>query len=335
MPKAPLQRGQTPGESIYAPTAVYFLTFATRIARQFLTEGTDPYELRIFLPSDIYTTMKKTPENKLNVKLIALDLDDTLLNDERSIDDRTVKALQAAADKGIYIVLCSGRAEDGILPFVRKLDIAGKETGRFIIAINGCSVFDMHQRKQIYLKSVDSNILLHANSEAEKAGLDTEVYSPDVIFYKKETRWTRLDVDMCHVKGKVIEEYEKFLKEGKFPKMLIPGEPEKLLVLQDKLKKELGGRAVIFTSKPYFLELLPPKCGKGEAIEFLAGELGIPMEETMGFGDSMNDESMIRMCGNGIAMCNGLDYIKEIADYITDNDNNHDGVGDFIEKYVL
>lgn len=279
--------------------------------------------------------MIKTPESKLNVKLIALDLDDTLLNDGRSIDDNTVRALQMAADKGIYIVLCSGRAENGILPFVRRLDIAGKETGRFIIAINGCSVFDMHQRKQIYLKSVDSNILLYANREAEKSGLNTEVYSPDVIFYKKETTWTRLDVDMCHVKGQVVEEYEKFLKEGKFPKMLIPGEPEKLLSLQAKLKKELGDRAVIFTSKPYFLELLPPKCGKGEAIEFLAGELGIPMEQTIGFGDSMNDESMIRMCGNGIAMCNGLDNIKKIADYVSEKDNNNDGVGDFIEKYVL
>ena len=279
--------------------------------------------------------MKKTPENKLNVKLIALDLDDTLLNDERSIDSKTVKVLQAAADKGIYIVLCSGRAEDGILPFVRKLDIAGKETGRFLIAINGCSVFDMHQRKQIYLKSVDSDILLYANQEAEKSGLDTEVYSPDVIFYKKETSWTRLDVDMCHVKGQVVENYETFLKNGKFPKMLIPGEPEKLLILQEKMKKELENRAVIFISKPYFLELLPPKCGKGEAIEFLAGELGISMDQTMGFGDSMNDESMIRMCGNGIAMCNGLDYIKKIANYVTEKDNNNDGVGDFIEKYVL
>lgn len=279
--------------------------------------------------------MHKKPESKLNIKLIALDLDDTLLNDERAIDDGNVKALQAAAEKGIYIVLCSGRAEDGILPFVRRLEVAGKETGRFIIAINGCSVFDMHERKQIYLKSVDSDILLYANREAEAAGLDTEVYSPDVIFYKKETKWTRLDVDLCHVKGQIVPDYETFLNDGKFPKMLIPGEPEKLLVLQDKLKKELGDRAVIFTSKPFFLEVLPPKCGKGEAIEFLAGKLGISMDQTMGFGDSMNDESMIRMCGNGVAMCNGLDYIKEIADYVTEEDNNHSGVGDFIEKYVL
>lgn len=279
--------------------------------------------------------MLKLPKEKLDIKLIALDLDDTLLNDERSIDDETVDALRNAAEKGIYVVLCSGRAEEGILPFVRRLEIAGKEAGRYIIAINGCSVFDMHERKQIYLKSVESDVLLYANAEAEKTGLRTEVYSPDVIFYGEETKWTRLDVDLCKVKGQVVEDYEKFIAEGKFPKMLVPGDPEKLLVLQEQFKKELGERAVVFTSKPYFLEILPPKCGKGEAIEFLAMHLGIPMEQTMGFGDSMNDETMIRMCGAGVAMSNGLDYIKEIADYVTENDNNNNGVGRFISKYVL
>ena len=92
---------------------------------------------------------------------------------------------------------------------------------------------------------------------------------------------------------------------------------------------------MIFTSKPYFLEILPPDCGKGEAVSYLAKELNIPIEKTMGFGDSMNDESLIRMCGYGVAMCNGLDAIKNIADFVTQYDNNHDGVGRFLQEAVL
>ncbi|MBQ9281395.1 MAG: HAD family phosphatase [Treponema sp.] len=271
---------------------------------------------------------------KLDVKLIALDLDDTLLNDERKITDGTVMALRACAEKGIYIVLCSGRAEDAILPFVRQLEIAGREEGKFIIAINGCSIYDMHKRQQVFCQKVSSDILLAANRIAEEHGLKSEVYTPDTIYYAEETKWTKLDVDLCGLKGKTVENYEDFLQQG-FTKMLIPGEPEELQNLQKILKAEFAGRAVIFTSKPYFLEVLPPNCGKGEAVSWLSNELGFGVEKTMGFGDSMNDESLIRMAGYGVAMCNGLSQIKEIADFVTDFDNNHDGVGEFLKKYLL
>ena len=271
---------------------------------------------------------------KLDVKLIALDLDDTLLNDERQITDGTVSALRECAERGIYVVLCSGRAEDAILPFVRRLEIAGKEAGKYIIAINGCSIFDMHKRQQIFCRKVEPEILLRTNEIAESWGLRSEVYTPDTIYYREETKWTKLDVDLCGLKGAAVENYDEFLKQG-FTKMLVPGEPEELQKLQKILREEFGERAVIFTSKPYFLEILPPNCGKGEAVEWLSGELGFGVEKTMGFGDSMNDESLIRMAGYGVAMCNGLDEIKKIADFVTDLDNNHDGVGDFLRKHVL
>ena len=271
---------------------------------------------------------------KLAVKLIALDLDDTLLNDDREITDLNVQALQECVQKGIYIVLCSGRAEDAILPFVRRLQIAGKEAGRFLIAINGCSIFDLHKRQNIFCKKVEPEVLLRANQIAEDFGLRSEVYTPDTIYYREATKWTKLDVDLCGLKGQAVTDYDDFLKKG-FTKMLVPGEPEQLLELQKILRDEFKERAVIFTSKPYFLEILPPACGKGEAVSWLANELSIPQKFTMGFGDSMNDESLIKMCGYGVAMCNGLEAIKNMASHITTFDNNHDGVGRFIYDKVL
>ena len=278
--------------------------------------------------------MTKLPSGKLDIKLIALDLDDTLLDDKQSISDGNVIALREAANRGIYVVLCSGRAEDAIVPFVRRLDIAGTVAGRYIIAINGCSVYDMHKRQGIFSRLVPGDVLLRASELAESMGLYAEVYTPDTIYYRKETKWTKLDVDLCHLKGREVEDFDSFVQKG-FPKMLIPGDPDLLQELQTVLKNEFGERAVIFTSKPFFLELLPPSCGKGEAITWLAEHLGLDIKQTMGFGDSMNDESMIRLCGSGVAMCNGLEYIQNIADYVTEKDNNHSGVGDFITKYVL
>ena len=276
-------------------------------------------------------------QNKLSPNLIAFDLDDTLLNDNRQIDEETVLALRECADRGIYIVLCSGRAEEAILPFVRRLEIAGKDTGRYLIAINGCSIFDLHERKQIYCRKVDSDILLRTNEIAESWGLRTEVYTPDTIFYREETKWTKLDVDLCGLKGRVVEDYDSFLKTP-FTKMLVPGEPELLQKLQAELRNEFGERAVIFVSKPYFLEILPPACGKGEAVDWLANHISEKTGKqilTMGFGDSMNDESLIRRATWGVAMCNGLKEIQNIADYVTPKDNNHNGIAEFLKAFVL
>ena len=271
---------------------------------------------------------------KLPVKLIALDLDDTLLNDKREIDDLNVEVLRECAKKGIYVVLCSGRAEDGILPFVRRLEIAGKPAGKYLIAINGCSIFDMHMRQQIFCQKVPGDVLVRANEIAEEHGLRSEVYTADTVYFAERTKWTMLDADMCGLKSEVVENYGDFLTQG-FTKMLIPGEPEELQKLQQILKEELGDKAEIFTSKPYFLELLPRDCGKGQSVVWLAEHIGIGADSTMGFGDGMNDESLIRMTKYGVAMCNGVEYIRNIADYITEFDNNHNGVGEFIRKHVL
>ena len=277
--------------------------------------------------------MLKLNDDLFDVRLIALDLDDTLLNDNREITDLNVSVLRECASRGIYVVLCSGRAEEAILPYVRRLEIAGMQSGRFLIAINGCSIFDLHKRQQIFCRKVEPEILIKTNEIAEQRGLRTEVYTPDTIFYREETEWTKLDVELCGLKGHIVEDYEGFLKNG-FTKMLVPGKPEELLALQEDLKAIFQDKAVIFTSKPYFLEILPPACGKGEAVSWLTKELGLGMQQVMGFGDSMNDESLIRMAGYGVAMCNGLSEIKNIARFVTEQDNNHDGIGHFLMKYL-
>lgn len=274
---------------------------------------------------------------KLDVKLIALDLDDTLLNKSGEISDENVQALRKCAERGIYIVLCSGRLEAGIVPFVRRLEIAGMEAGRFVIAINGCSVFDMHERKQILCNKVQGDVLLKADELAQKAGLHSQIYSTDTIYYGTLTPWIQMDIDLCKVKGSKVEDYPSMLKKGS-PKMLVPCNPEtpeQVKELVEVMKGEFGDKAVVFTSKPYFLELLPPNCGKGEAVKWLCERLGFGVEKSMAFGDGLNDESMIVKCGYGVAMKNANEHIKTVADFITDFDNNESGVARFLEKWVL
>lgn len=278
--------------------------------------------------------MIKLPSEKLDPKLIALDLDDTLLTKELKITPITVKALRDAAAKGIYIVPCSGRAENGILQFVRTLELAGTKEGRYVIALNGSEIFDLHTRTTIYSRKVPFDVLEFVYDEALKRGLPCQVYNSTTTFANVDNEFTHIDAKLCKLNMEIVPEFKEFLKPG-HTKMLVPGDEKVIAEFCAFLKRELDGRAVIFTSKPYFLEVMPPNCGKGEAIEWLANHLGIDNSKTMAFGDSMNDESMIRMTGYSVAMCNGLEYIQDIAKFVTRKSNEEDGIGDFINSFVL
>ncbi len=278
--------------------------------------------------------MQKLPSGKVAPKLVALDLDDSLLNNELLISDRTVAAVQKAAEQNIYVVICSGRSPSAILPFVRRLDLAGTEQGRYAVASNGSVVVDLHKREEIYSAKVDGDVLAQAKKAADKVGLPCQVYSSSMVYASVDNEYTRMDSKLTGVPSEVVPDFENFVKSG-FAKMMVPGDPKILVGLQKELAARFEGRAVVLISKPYFLEILPANCGKGEALEFLCGRLGINMKDVMAFGDSMNDESMIVKCGLSVAMSNGLDKIKDEAAFVTRLTNDQDGIADFVEQFVL
>ena len=278
--------------------------------------------------------MQKLSNGKVAPRLVALDLDDSLLNNELLISDRTVAAVQKAAEQNIYVVICSGRSPSAILPFVRRLDLAGTEQGRYAVASNGSVVVDLHKREEIYSAKVDGDVLAQAKKAADKVGLPCQVYSSSMVYASVDNEYTRMDSKLTGVPSEVVPDFENFVKSG-FAKMMVPGDPKILVGLQKELAARFEGRAVVLISKPYFLEILPANCGKGEALEFLCGRLGINMKDVMAFGDSMNDESMIVKCGLSVAMSNGLDKIKDEAAFVTRLTNDQDGIADFVEQFVL
>ena len=278
-------------------------------------------------------TFQNIPASKISPKIIAIDLDDTLLKDDLSISEFTVETLQKAADKGIYIVLCSGRTENAILPYVRRLGLAGTEAGRYIISSNGSIIIDLHSRREIFNRIVEARILEKAYNIASKNNLFCEVYDSSTIYVPEDNEWTQLDVKLSGLKMEVVPDFKDFLNKG-HPKMVIPGEPEQIQIIQKELTAAIGNECVIFTSKPYFLEILPLNCGKGEALEWLSDRLNISQKDTMAFGDSMNDESMIKYAFHSTAMKNGLNKIKQQSRYITEFTNQEDGLAHFIRKHI-
>lgn len=284
----------------------------------------------------------KLPTSKLNIRMLAFDLDDTLLTDSCTITPRTVKALRKAAEKGIYIILCSGRAENGILPYIRALDLAGQQEGRFIIAFNGAHVFDLHRRINIYSDVIKSDILKTVYEEALLLDMPSIVYHNESICSWRDDEWARMDAKLCNLDFKLYtkEGFLKLLERG-FPKILVPGDCDKVQRLRSTLKETLGNKVDIYISKPFFLEVMNHNIGKGQTLTRLADYLEIPHSAIMAFGDSMNDESMLvqsaqtGFAGHGVAMINGSEQLKLSAEFVTRLDNNNDGIADFLEDFVL
>ncbi len=272
-------------------------------------------------------------EGKLAPALIACDLDDTLLTEALAISDYSAAVISRAAAKGIYVALCSGRAKGAMLPHAERLGIAAADAGRYLVTQNGSSICDLRLAEEIFRRTLPHETLLAALKTADAYGLSCQVYDDAAIYTPEASEWVRADSRLSGLRLCVVKDFAAFLSPG-YPKLVISGKPELIAQAEQTLRGTIGGECGIFTSKPYFLEIMPKGCGKGEALEWLARRLGIPLERVMAFGDSMNDESMMRYAGMSVAMINGDERICRQARFVTAYSHNDDGVARFIERFV-
>ena len=118
-------------------------------------------------------------------------------------------------------------------------------------------------------------------------------------------------------------------------KILIAGEPELLKEIEPVLKAQFGEELDIFLSAPWFLDIMPKGVNKGVGVKYLAKRLDIPMDAVIACGDSYNDISMVEAAGLGVAMKNGEEALKAVADYVTQHDCDHDGIAEVVEEFIL
>lgn len=270
---------------------------------------------------------------KLDVDIIALDLDDTLLKHDLSISDRTVRALHSAYESGIKIILASGRAPEAMAIYAKRIGLDKMQS--YIISNNGAQVIASDTGVILKEHFLPEDIAIEAFRLVVDAGLSCHIYEDNIIHVSKETEFSDQDRFLSGLIPKIPDDYEALIRKGAY-KLVIPGDPDYIIPIEAEFKVIFEGRATIFVSKPYFMELLPFNCGKGEALKEIAEDiLNVPRSRVMAFGDSMNDESMIAYAGLSVAMCNGRKEILDLAQFQTDFSNDDDGIADFLEKYVI
>ncbi|MFR1833819.1 MAG: Cof-type HAD-IIB family hydrolase [Lachnospiraceae bacterium] len=272
-----------------------------------------------------------------DIKLIALDLDGTLLNSKKQLSQGNLWALKSCIAKGIQIVPTTGRTVDGV-PSVIK-EIPGV---RYAIATNGAVIFDMQTQTVIDKRMLDKEQVLTILEILEQYPVMYDPYIngrgiSEEKFFEHMDRYglTKEFQEMVRVTRDVVPNIIRFVKESNSPVEKI-----NMFFAEPSLKREIRERLkeisniIITSSIPLNLEINHPEATKGKGILRLARHLGISREETMAFGDGENDHSMIEEAGIGIAMENGMNSLKMKADYVTKS-NDEDGVAAAIDRFIL
>ncbi len=259
-------------------------------------------------------------------KLIAIDLDDTLLDSTLHIPARVRESIDKAVDLGIYIVLCTGRILKGSRRFYDEL---GLKTA--MITTGGAEIYD-EDGKCIYSRNVDPAVVREIIAFAQESGVHFQVYIGGSLVYRQKNKYLEGYETANGIKGNEMPNLLE-LDEIHTPKVLLISDPERMDGLQAAARQKFPALNVN-RSKPTYLEFSSPGVSKGDALKFVAQYYGIQEAETIAIGDAEIDIPMIKAAGLGVAVANATSITKQAADYICPT-NDEGGVADVIEKFVL
>lgn len=285
-------------------------------------------------------------------KLIAIDLDGTLLNSYGQISEKNRNALNKAKEHNVEIIIASGRTTDSVRNIAN--DIGAKS---YIICGNGSLIYDLQKEEIIYDKFIDKKKALQIIEICEQNSIYYNIYTENmvitktlnnnVLFYYQENA---SKPDNKKTKINIVQDIYKYVEElenqhilkitiSDSNSIIFNGIIRKLRNIKDIDVLDVAhmSRKIIKTGTEetvieyYYTEITSKNVDKWYAIEYLMDKLNIQRQEVMAIGDNVNDKMMIENAGCGVAMGNSAPYIKESADIVVSN-NNEDGVAEAIEQ---
>lgn len=268
----------------------------------------------------------------MKYKILVLDIDGTLTNSKKEVSDRTKKALHEAQEKGVIVTLASGRPTQGIKYVADEIELA--KYGGYVLSFNGGVITNYQTKEVIFEKVMPDGIIPFLYNEAKKSNFAILSYLDDVIVTETpDNQYIEYEAFLNRMKVVKVDDFVDTLR-APVTKCLMVGDPDKLVVEEERLKKKLGERLSIYRSEPFFLEIVPLNIDKAKSLEKLLKYLNLNREEMIACGDGFNDCSMIEYAGLGVAMCNAQPSVKEMADVVTLT-NDEDGVAMVVEDYIL
>ena len=273
-----------------------------------------------------------------NIKLIALDLDGTLLNSDKQLSPENEAALKKAAENGVEIVPATGRFYRGMPQFIKDLDYV-----HYVISINGAQVYDVVKNKTVCASEIPWQRAVSVMKRLDEIDVIYDCYqdgwgwmSQELYDRAGEYAPTEHNLEMIKKLRTPVPELKAYLKEQALGVQKIQAF-FKDMELRKKILNSFPGEfpdLVVTTSIVNNIEVNSREATKGNAIKKLSQYLGIPAEQTMAFGDDLNDITMLEEAGLGVAMGNADEKVKKAADYVT-ADCNNSGVAKAINRFDL
>ncbi|GAB2022012.1 sugar-phosphatase [Pseudolactococcus yaeyamensis] len=268
----------------------------------------------------------------MSIKLVAIDIDGTLVNRNREITPEVFEAVQKAKAADVKIVIATGRPLLGVKNILADLNLL--DAGDYVITYNGALV----QATATGEAFIDEPLTYddYLDIEMESRRLKTPLHSITMsTIYTHNRNINQYTINEAYITGLPLKyRTAEEMRKHEIIKMMYIDTPEKLDATIAKLPQRFRERYTIVKSTPFYLEILNKNASKGLAVQHLAEKLGISHEETMAIGDEENDRSMLEAVGNPVVMANGNPELKKIAKYLTKS-NEDSGVAHAINEWVL
>ncbi len=269
----------------------------------------------------------------MKYKMLVLDVDGTLLNDEKEISKRTLNTLRKVQQMGVRIMLASGRPTYGLLPLAKKLEL-GIYNG-YILSYNGGQVIKASNGEIIFERRINLEHIPYLEKKAQKNGFAILTYDGDTIITNDpENPHVQAEASINGMKLLYSDLLSLSVEEPPCKCMLVSDDETALMDLEGHWKRRLNGVLDVFRSEPWFLEVVGSRIDKANTLGVIMEMEDIKPDEIVVFGDGVADVTMLQLADLGIAMGNAPDSVKRCADHVTLS-NNEDGVAVAVERAFL
>lgn len=268
-------------------------------------------------------------ERASRLKMVAIDLDDTLLRNNNTVSSYTQEIIRKVEAKGLRVLIATGRMYQTAHPVGKALALGDVP----MVLFSGASIQKVESGTFLYSNPIPQETLTELLQLAKVKQWYIQGYVDDELWVHHETPESRAYEKGVGAKAVYVGE-QLYEMQGEVLKVLHIAEPETIERTQAFLQTHFGNRLELVRSKPTFLEIIAPGCSKGSAVVHMGKQWGVEPEEIVAFGNSENDISMLKTCGLGIAVANAEENVKAIAQGLCDS-NEADGVAKWLAAYVL